>query len=212
MGTSMPKQYLNLHGIPVLARTILAFQNHPLVDCVLVTVPPGDEEFCRTNIVQRFRLTKVKGITAGGLERQESVFNGLRELADTDFVAIHDGVRPLVSPSTITRTFEAAETVGASLACSPVRDTVKRGTGNGILTIPREDLWLAHTPQTFRTALIIEAHRAALRDGFFGTDDASLVERLGHRVAVVEEDNYNIKITTPSDLKLAELLIGSQSV
>lgn len=210
MGSSVPKQYLEIGGIPILARTIFAFESHPLVDRIVVTVPAGHEEMCETTIVQQFKLTKVAAVTEGGLERQQSVYNGLKKLGDTDLVAIHDGARPLVSHVTITRTFEVAEATGACLACSPVQETVKRQDGDHLLTIPRENLWLAHTPQTFRTHLIMEAHEAARKDGFLGTDDALLVERLGYAVSIVEDDRNNIKITTPGDLRLAECLLLSK--
>ncbi|MEW6348789.1 MAG: 2-C-methyl-D-erythritol 4-phosphate cytidylyltransferase [Thermodesulfobacteriota bacterium] len=206
MGSSIPKQYLDLHGIPMLARTLSVFQQHPMVDVIAVTVPEGHEDSVRGEMVLRFGFTKVRAVTPGGETRQESVYNGLVVLEDTDFVAIHDGARPLVGSRTITATFEAAASVGAALACVPVRDTIKKRIGNLFHTIPRADLWLAHTPQTFRTSLILEAHRRAREEGFEATDDISLVERTGHPVAAVEDSLFNIKITTPEDLFLARML------
>ena len=107
----------------------------------------------------------------------------------------------------ITATIRAAESTGAALACVPIRDTVKKRTLAHLETIPRADLWLAHTPQTFRTSLILEAHRKAIEDRFIGTDDAMLVERLGLPVEVVEDSEDNIKITTVEDLELAGMLL-----
>jgi 2-C-methyl-D-erythritol 4-phosphate cytidylyltransferase len=207
MGRDVPKQYLELGGIPILARTLLAFEGHPLVDLIVLTVPPGYEELCRTRILTPFKLGKVKEIVAGGATRQASVYNGLLRLEKTDMVAIHDGVRPLVTMEVITETFKAAEASGAALACVPVSDTIKKKKGAHLETIARSDLWLAHTPQTFRTDLILQAHKKALEDGFDGTDDAALVERLGRPVTIVEDSADNIKITTPEDLKLAEMLL-----
>lgn len=207
MGAARPKQYLDLAGTPLLVRTLTVFEEHPLIGLVVVTVPRGDEEFCRSRVVEPYALSKVRAIVPGGATRQQSVYNGLLTLEDTDIVAIHDGVRPLVSPKIVTETLEAAKTVGAALACAPIRDTVKRREGSHLSTMSRADLWLAHTPQTFRTGLILEAHRKAIEDGFVGTDDASLVERLGLPVAIIEDSRTNIKITTPEDLRLAELLL-----
>ncbi|MBI5571903.1 MAG: 2-C-methyl-D-erythritol 4-phosphate cytidylyltransferase [Desulfomonile tiedjei] len=209
MGSRFPKQYLDLNGLPVLARTLLIFQAHPLVDTIVVTVPPGDEEFCLKEIVVRHNLRKVAEVVAGGADRQASVYHGLERLTHTDLVAIHDGVRPLVSPEVITRTIQAAEQVGAAAAGIPVRETVKKRIGAHLETIPRSDLWLARTPQAFRTALIWDAHRRALSEGFRGTDDAALVERLGHEVEIVEDTEENIKITTPADLAVARFWLGA---
>ncbi len=208
IGGPLPKQYLALNGVPILARTLMVFETHPLVDQVVVTVPQGNERFCRERIVAPFTLSKVVKIVAGGPDRQASVYNGLLHLEGTDLVAIHDGVRPLVSAEIISEALDAAESFGAAVACVQVRETVKRKTDSSLETIPREDLWLAHTPQSFRTALIREAHERALADGFRGTDDASLVERLGRRVVVVSDSDDNIKITTPSDLELARFLLN----
>lgn len=207
MGTDVPKQYLDFDGMPLLSRTIRIFEDHPLVDVIVLTVPPGDEEVCRSRIVEPFGFKKIRAIVPGGASRQASVYNGLLRLEDTDVVAIHDGVRPLIASEVVSETITAAQSGGAALACVPVRDTVKRKTGERLETIARADLWLAHTPQTFRTSLILEAHRKALDDGFAGTDDASLVERLNHPVIVVPDSETNIKITTPQDLELAHLLL-----
>ena len=214
MGRGVPKQYLELAGIPILARTLLAFESHPRVDIIVLTVPPGDEDLCRSRILIPFKLQKVREVVAGGVTRQASVYNGLLRLKETDMVAIHDGVRPLIAAQVITDAFNAAEASGAALACVRVRETIKRKSGSHLETIPRSGLWLAHTPQTFRTPLILEAHERALADGFIGTDDAALVERLGHPVAIVEDSSDNIKITTPKDLDLAEMLLnrGSKAI
>jgi 2-C-methyl-D-erythritol 4-phosphate cytidylyltransferase len=203
MGSPLPKQYLLLNRTPILALTLKVFADHPLIDEIVLTVPPGDEGLCRETVVAPVASNKVTTIVPGGPDRQASVWNGLQALVHTDLVAIHDGVRPLVLPQVITATLSAAESVGAAVAAVTVRDTVKMQCASHIKTVPREDLWLAHTPQTFRTALIREAHGQALRDWFRGTDDAVLVERLGHPVTLVQDSEENIKITTPEDLELA---------
>jgi 2-C-methyl-D-erythritol 4-phosphate cytidylyltransferase len=207
MGSPTAKQYLELHGIPILARTAILFQNHPLVQGIVLTVPRDDEEFVATEVVERFALDKVIRVVTGGSTRQASVYNGLCAAGRSDVVAIHDGVRPFVTAEVIAGTIEAAERCGAALACAPVRDTVKRRTGSRVETIPRSSLWLAHTPQAFRTRLILEAHRKAIEDGFKGTDDSVLVERLGEPVEIVEDSETNFKITTAADLERARALL-----
>lgn len=207
MGSPVPKQYLRLNGIPILSRTLMAFDGHPLIDFIVVTVPGGDETFCMEEIVKPFSLKKVLKIVSGGRTRQESVYRGLQEVKESHLVAIHDGVRPMVSAETISRTLYAAESMGAALACRPIRETVKRKVGKMLETIPRSDMWLAHTPQTFRTDLILHAHLIAGQDHFEGTDDASLVERIGHPVEIIEDAEYNVKLTTPRDMQFASLLL-----
>ncbi len=208
MGGSMPKQYIGLKGTPILARTAQAFETHPKIDGIIVTVPKGQEAYCRTEILEKAGLTKIIGVVPGGPTRQQSVQNGLNEIKSSELVAIHDGVRPFVSHEVISRCLEAAEKVGGSLACARVRETVKRQNGLFLETIPRHDLWLAHTPQVFRTQLILDAHAKALADGFEGTDDSVLVERLGHPVVIIEDSPDNIKITTPDDLEIAWRTLG----
>lgn len=210
MGNTIPKQYLDLCGIPILARTLIVFENHPLIERIVVTVPRGDEEFCKAAIVELFGLKKVAQIVSGGPTRQASVYNGLCKLRETALIAIHDGVRPLVSHKTIARTLEAARESGAAVACAPVRDTVKKRADGFLQTIPRSDLWLAHTPQTFKTSLILQAHEKAAEEGFEATDDSVLVERMGHPVTVVEDSEDNLKITTPADLARARLLLSQE--
>ncbi len=211
MGSSTPKQYLELNGRPVLAWTLSVFETHPLIEFVVLTVPPGDENFCMEKIVKPYRFQKIRNIVAGGDERQASVRHGLEKLARTDFIVIHDGVRPLVSADIIARSIEIAKTHGAAVACTPVTETVKKRIGEYVNTISRKDLLLAHTPQTFQSRLIMDAHRKALEDGFIGTDDAMLVERLGHPVVAVEDSKENIKITTRTDMALAGILLKSRS-
>lgn len=208
MGSDIPKQYLQLNGIPILARTLAVFQSHPDIDFIVLTTPIGQVQYCSSEIVARYNLTKVRNVVQGGDSRQESVLNGLRLAQDSDFVVIHDAVRPLVEASVISGSIEKAKLSGAAVAAYPVSDTVKKGNGFIVDTVPRDNLWLAHTPQTFRTSLIIDAHEKAKADGYTGTDDASLVERLGLRIAIVTDSNYNIKITSPQDMIVAERLIN----
>jgi len=211
MGTVVPKQFLELDGTPILERTVSIFVGHPLVHSVVITTPPGYIDFCRENILAKFADRKPFTLIPGGPTRQDSVYNGLRALRDADVVAIHDGVRPLVSADVISRTVYAAFESGAAVAGTRVKETVKKQRGDLLETVPRENLWFARTPQVFQTSLILKAHRHAQDTGFLGTDDAVLVERLGHPVIMVLDFDDNIKITSPLDLQIATVLIQSNA-
>ncbi|MGC8658830.1 MAG: 2-C-methyl-D-erythritol 4-phosphate cytidylyltransferase [Desulfomonilaceae bacterium] len=206
MGKNIPKQFLKLGGIPILALTLKVFENHPEIDFIVLTTPERYIDYCKSQIIQRYGFQKVRHVIQGSVTRQGSVLNGLKMAEDSDFVLIHDGVRPLIEASVISMCIEAVKVHGAAISASPINDTVKRGAKFIAETISRENLWLAHTPQAFRRSLILHAHEKALADNFVGTDDASLVERLGVSVAIVQDSNYNIKITSPEDLLIAEQL------
>lgn len=204
------KQYLLLDGIPILAHTLALFNNHPLVDHIYVVSPVDEIPFCRREIVSRLAFDKVREVVAGGEERQDSVRNGLRscDAQADDIVLIHDGVRPLFPARCLPEVIETTARVGACVVGMPVKDTIKEVDDHLICATPdRGRLWQAQTPQGFRYALIRDAHERALADDWRGTDDASLVERLGLPVAMVAGSYRNIKITTPEDLILAEALL-----
>ncbi len=207
MQSSVPKQFLSLAGIPILKRTITVFDKHPLVDFIVITLPKqiGIAESVIYELPDE--CTKPVKMVPGGDSRQESVMNGLYEANASDYVAIHDGVRPFISNRVITETFHAAEEGGAAIACVPITETIKRQHGRHLETVPRSDLWLARTPQTFRTDLITHAHERARSDNFVGTDDASLLERLGFEIKIIEDERTNLKITSPADLVMAEIIL-----
>ncbi len=211
MGAGINKQYLQLGGMPILARTLRIFEDAPFVDRIVPVIPEDEIEFCQEQVVDRYCFRKVREIVAGGRERQQSVLNGLRSLdgcAEDDIILIHDGVRPFVPLSVVQRSVEVAREHDGALVAVPVKDTVKV-VEDGIVTgtPARETLWLAQTPQTFRYGVIRAAHEIADAEQFLGTDDASLVERLGDKVHIVIGDYRNIKITTPDDLVLAEAFL-----
>ncbi|HTP64987.1 MAG TPA: 2-C-methyl-D-erythritol 4-phosphate cytidylyltransferase [Geobacteraceae bacterium] len=211
MGAEINKQYLLLAGKPIVAHTLQVFEDTPLVDDVYVIVPEAEIPYCREHVVERHGFAKVRGIVAGGAERQHSVMNGLRALTgadDDDVVLIHDGVRPFVTPQILMHAVETARLHDGALVAVPVKDTVKV-VNEGIVraTPPREKLWLAQTPQAFRYSVIMAAHEIAEAERYLGTDDASLVEWLGKDVHIVVGDYRNIKITTPEDLILAEAFL-----
>lgn len=212
MGASINKQYLILAGRPILAHTLSVFEGASFVDGIFVITPEDEIPFCRDHVVERYGFTKVRGIVAGGAERQHSVLNVLRAMegtvADDDVILIHDGVRPFVSTDVLARATAVAREDDGALVAVPAKDTVKT-VEDGIITgtPPRETLWLAQTPQAFRYAVIRAAHEIADAERFLGTDDAMLVERLGRSVRIVVGDYRNIKITTPEDMVLAEAFL-----
>lgn len=210
MQLETPKQYLPLEGIPVLARTIKKFDACPQISAILVVIPPGDQSFCRDHILSTIQTVKSIGLVEGGSTRQESVFKALGKILEKDaWVAIHDGVRPLIETEMITASINAAFSTGACILALPVSDTVKRVHREDRIekTIDRSSLWFAQTPQVFRLDIIMAAHRQAQADGFNGSDDALLVERVGNDVTVVEGHKKNLKITTREDIRLAEFFL-----
>jgi len=214
MGAAVNKQYLTLADRPVLAHTLTLFDHHPSIDHVLIVSPEAEIDYCRAEVVERFGFTKVRDIISGGAERQDSVYNGLSACAaaDGDIVLIHDGVRPFFPSGRIDDVVTAAGRTGACVVGVPVKDTIKEVEEGLIRRTPdRRLLWQAQTPQAFAFGLIRDAHERARREGFRGTDDASLVERIGHPVMMIEGSYRNIKITTPEDLILAEAFIGSRA-
>jgi 2-C-methyl-D-erythritol 4-phosphate cytidylyltransferase len=211
MAAGINKQYLLLDGKPIVAHTIAVFEGLPLIDDIYLVIPEQEIPYCREQVVERYGFAKVRAIVPGGAERQHSVLNGLRAVAganDDDVVLIHDGVRPFIPAPVLKHAAEVAASSDGALVAVPVKDTVKL-VQEGVVreTPPRENLWLAQTPQAFRYAMILAAHEIAEAEGFLGTDDAMLVERLGRQVRIVMGDYRNIKITTPEDLLLAEAFL-----
>ncbi|GAM09195.1 2-C-methyl-D-erythritol 4-phosphate cytidylyltransferase [Geobacter sp. OR-1] len=213
MGAGINKQYLFLSGVPIVARTIAVFEASPLVDEIYVITPAAEIPFCQEQIVTAHRFAKVRTIVPGGAERQHSVLNGLRAVTDAsedDVVLIHDGVRPFITPDIIEKAIETAQSSDGALVAVPAKDTIKVVENSLIReTPPRETIWQAQTPQAFRYGIIRTAHEKAEEEQFLGTDDSSLVERLGGKVRVVMGDYRNIKITTPEDLVLAEAFLSA---
>lgn len=206
------KQFIEISGKPVLARTVQAFEDCSGVDEIIIVVNEEDIIFCKHNIVDEYGLNKVSVIAAGGATRQESVFNGLRQLEGMDgVVLIHDGARPFISCERILENIAAAEEYGACCEAVPVKDTVKQADACGMVeqTLDRESLWAVQTPQSFKYDIILMAHENAAAEGFNGTDDATLVERLGYPLKLIKGNYFNIKITTQEDLVFAEAIAKS---
>jgi 2-C-methyl-D-erythritol 4-phosphate cytidylyltransferase len=214
IGGILPKQFIEIKKKPVLAYTVEKFEKCELIDEIILVVPEDYMSFCSYNIVDVCDFKKVKRILSGGKERQDSVYKGLLALSkDTDIVLIHDGVRPFISTEKIGKSIEMCKKEKAVILALPVNDTVKRvDEGYVVTTLDRDKLWIAQTPQTFEYKLILEAYKKAIEDSFIGTDDSSLVERLGFKVRVLEGESQNIKITTQEDLVLAEKIIESYNI
>lgn len=211
MGSSVKKPYILLHGIPLLAHTLRVFAQAPDIAELIVTVSPGQEDFCRKQVVQACAIAKPVTVVAGGNRRQDSVRHGLAAVSGAvDLVMIHDGARPCITVQMICSALELTTRKRATTMAVPAKDTaamVEQGTAVIQQTLDRDRLYLIQTPQTFERELICEAHRRAYAEGFAGTDDASLVERLGVPVSVIMGSYANIKITTQEDLLFAEALL-----
>jgi 2-C-methyl-D-erythritol 4-phosphate cytidylyltransferase len=208
----LPKQFMNLGDRPVLVHTLDRFEENELVDEIILVVPEEYMGYCSQAIVDKFSFKKIKKIVCGGNERQDSVYLGLKACPNsTSIVVIHDGVRPLISKEKITGSIELCQQKRAVILAVPAKDTIKRvEEGEVITTLDREKLWLVQTPQTFEYQLILDAHEKAREDSFAATDDSILVERMGQKVAVLEGEYRNIKITTSDDLSIAEKLLGKK--
>lgn len=208
------KQFYLLADRPILAHTVDHFETCPLVRSTLLVVSEEDMDYTLKEIVEKYHYRKIAQIVPGGKRRQDSVKNGLDALAGgSEIVMIHDGVRPFITRAMIEESIHSAERFGAVIVAMPVKETIKMSNTDGTVlkTLDRESLWQAQTPQTFQAELIREAYAKAARDGYWGTDDASLVERLGVRVHILPGSYANIKITTPEDLMLAHLFLKMKS-
>lgn len=204
---SRKKVFVELKGRPVWVRTAEAFTNRDDVIQTIVVVSPDDMDWFKEKFRPNLAFMNVE-VVAGGAERADSVLNALaRVSADADFVAVHDAARPLIVKDWITRVFQAAEEHGAALLATPVTSTLKRIAADRHIeqTVNRANLWAAQTPQVFRRQLLVDAY--ARRGGLNPTDEAQLVEQFGHPVHVVEGSPLNIKITSPDDFRMAEVLL-----
>jgi 2-C-methyl-D-erythritol 4-phosphate cytidylyltransferase len=210
MSNTVRKQYIALDGIPILSRTLGVFDHCDLIDRIIMAVPKDDIDCCRNQIIPAANMKKEAILVIGGARRQDSVYNCLKAIeTDNDIVLIHDGVRPFVNHEHLVACIRGAQKHGACILGIPAFDTVKQvNEKNEILdTQKRDSLWLAQTPQAFQLELIKRAHEIAKQGSFTGTDDASLVERLGGVVKIIPGSRNNIKITNQEDLNLAQALM-----
>ncbi|USG66023.1 2-C-methyl-D-erythritol 4-phosphate cytidylyltransferase [Brevibacillus ruminantium] len=207
MGAERNKLWLLLGGEPIWTRTVRLFTSHPEIGEVVLVVNSQDHDEILAWIHQeQLKVT----VVLGGAERQDSVKNGLTALSsDCSYVLVHDAARPFVTSEQISEMIRQVRLDGASIMAVPVKDTMKVVGADGIVqsTPARESLWAVQTPQAFLVSLLKEAHEAAAEKGKTGTDDAMLVEWLGHAVSVVRGSYENIKITTPDDLWFGEEIL-----
>ncbi len=214
MGGRVNKPYIEVLGRPLLAYTLDIFQKHTSVAEIVLIARQDEVDFCRQEIVKRYGFTKVREVVAGGEERQDSVFLGLAHVDEkSKWIAVHDGVRPLLTERTLDCALEAVRERGAAVVGVPVKDTIKEVNGDLLIrgTPDRSRLWQVQTPQIFLRNVLVQAYSKAAELGWRGTDDASLVERLGIDVYMVRGDYDNIKVTTPEDLVFFEEIVKKRT-
>jgi 2-C-methyl-D-erythritol 4-phosphate cytidylyltransferase len=211
MGGDKPKQFLDLSGKPIIAHTIDALSLMPFLSSIFLVVPREFIPVAQEIVSEPGGRGCSVNVVPGGGERQESVYNGLKQLpAECEWVLIHDGVRPFASPELITAAWEGARETGACIAALPATDTIKSARDGRVeRTLARDEIWMVQTPQVFRKEIIEAAYDQAVRSGWAGTDDASFVERIGVPVAIVRGERSNIKVTTPEDLEWAQWFLSA---
>lgn len=205
-----PKQFIEIGGKPILERTLAVFDGTKVIDEIVLVVNQEDIERAK-----KFKFAKLKQVVAGGEERQDSVYNGLKVLPeDCEIVAIHDGARPFITPEIIEKAVEEAKEFGAVVVGVPVKDTIKSVNSNQLTvtsTLNRDGLWAAQTPQVFKKEIILRAYEEGVSK-HQATDDAMLVEKLGIAPKMVMGSYQNIKITNSEDLKIAKGILGNRDV
>ncbi len=213
MGHDVPKQFLQFGDVPLLVHALRVLESSPAIDMIVMVVPKDDVSYCQDELVPRFALSKVTHVVSGGARRQDSVWNGLQAVdARAGIVLVHDAVRPFVTGAMVRDVVDRARIHGAAAVAVPVRDTVKRVAPDGMIetTIDRQSLWLAQTPQAFKIEVLRDAHRLSRQRNVEATDDAFLVEQLGHAVSIVQGNADNVKMTRPEDLAVGEAMLSAK--
>lgn len=209
MGSKLPKQFLNIQGKPVLYYSLKTFQDSPLIRDIILVIGSEWQEYCREHILEPYGITKVVQMTEGGRERYDSVYAGLCACTDSDYVLIHDGARPFITENILDRAMQTARKYKACVVGMPSKDTIKIADADGFIasTPPRAQVWTIQTPQVFDYALVRSAYEKMMALGMEGiTDDAMVVEAAGScKVRLVEGSYENLKITTPEDIKIAQI-------
>jgi 2-C-methyl-D-erythritol 4-phosphate cytidylyltransferase len=213
MGGGPNKQFIELLGKPLLYYSLAAFEQCSVIDAVVLVRRPDCAQQA-DRVVREFGFKKIEAVVDGGVERQNSVWNGLETCSPaTEIVAVHDGARPLVTPALIKSTVAVARSFGTGIAATKVVDTIKEAGEDKtvIRTVDRTKLWAVQTPQTVRFQLLREAYVKVFEKNLIVTDEAAAVQLLDHRVDLVETAFLNLKITTPADLAIAEALLRQRS-
>ncbi len=209
VGGPVPKQYLKIGGEHVIIKTLRRFQKMDAIDHIFVVTSSDYTDFCR-ELVDRFEITKVEDIVVGGRKRQDSVYNAINVIntrkPGIKYLLVHDAARPFVSEDVILNVLKATEEKGAAVACVAMTNSVRKLAGHGGIrhseSVDRSDYFQVQTPQGFKKSILIDAYNKAYDDSYYGTDDASIVERAGYEVEIVDGDYGNIKITTKEDLPM----------
>ncbi len=204
------KLLLELFDKPIFVYTLEVFQNDPGCDEIWLAVKEEERSVIEA-YVAHYGITKVKGYAQGGMERQDSVRACLEAIPPCDVVLVHDAARPFIATYVIERLVQKAVNSGAAIAAVPVKDTIKKAA-HGIITetVDREQLWMIQTPQAFTYELMLKAAQSANEEGFIGTDEAMLVERIGHPVHIIESTYENVKMTTPEDLIYGKAILENR--
>lgn len=213
MGSGTPKQFLQLGDVPLLVHVLRVLESNRMISEIVLVVPQDAVTSCREELLPPFAFSKVSSVVAGGTRRQDSVWNGLQSADErTKIVVVHDAVRPFVTGRMVEEVVDGARIHGAAIVAIPLHDTVKRVAADGMIemTLDRQRLWSAQTPQAFDVELLRQAHRSSQTAGVEATDDAFLVERIGHRVSIVNGSPDNIKVTRPADLVMGEAILAAR--
>lgn len=205
------KIFLELLGKPVLYHSVKPFEEHKNIEEIIIVTRAENRKRIES-IIKQYDLKKIKSIIEGGETRQDSAYEGVKAANKTEIILIHNAANPLIKEKEITNLLKAIEKYGAAATGYPAKDTIKISDSKNfaIKTLNRKNLWQMQTPQGMRYEIALQAFEQAYKDGFFGTDDVSLAERIGYKVKLVECSRENIKITYPEDLKFAEAILKSR--
>ena len=210
MGAGQNKLFLTLAEKPILVHTLLVFEQDETCTGIWLAVKDEERPFIQS-LIEKYAITKVKGLPTGGAERQHSVHSCIKEMKTVEVVLVHDAARPFITVPTIHKLAQVAYDQGAAIAGVRAKDTMKI-VQNGLIkeTVDRDSLWMIQTPQAFRFDLLAEAEDVAEKVGFLGTDEAMLVERLGYDIHIVESSYENVKMTTQEDLIFGEAILNQR--
>ena len=214
MATKLAKPYLILNGKPILVHTLQALENISLIEKIIVVVSAPDRPVCQRKIIDKYSFKKVKDVVEGGTSRTQSVYNGLKRVdPQCKLVLIHDGIRPFITEQTVKQLVKQADIFGAAISAVPAVSAIKEINKDMFVrkTLSRDKLWMIQTPQVFKRELIYQAYQKADRNQTVAVDDAVLVEQIGTKVKVIRGETDNIKITTPEDLIVAEMILKRRS-
>ena len=213
MGKSINKQYISLDNKAILTHTIMAFDNCPYIDEILVVVASNEEKLFKNTVLKEYKIKKPYKIVVGGSTRQASVYNAVKKVDKRcTIISVHDGARPLISNKEIINTVLGAKKFGGCVLGVPVKETVKQADEKGFVsaTVERSTLYNIRTPQVFKADILKAAFENAEKKGIIGTDDSYLVEQYGLKVKIIKGSYNNIKITTPEDLIYAQEILSSR--